>query len=393
MRTLRSVRFKLAAMFGGPLTALVLCAALLVSLTAVSGALQAERADSVRITVVDRDDSAESRALSDALSSDGALSVTQCGDEASARRMLALGRAEGLLTIGQGYGDALRSDGDELGLHYESAPLSSSGQAVREIVSGYVVRARSRIRAYENAAEALGALSAEDEAALDALLGQAAPAAYTIETIGGDSQTNSDPQTNSGSVFRALSVRYEGFAALCILLCMLTLSAFFARGSSRLVSARMNALPGGAACAFFGDALALFGSGVLMAAIALIPRGDVSPTVLYMLAAYVFNLTGLCILITRFGGVGGRVDVLSPFLALLTGLIGGCFADTAALSPALRRLSLLTPQGLFLAGLSEPEHAALFFAVLFAAGAGMLLLSEIPALRLAKKRKRAGRKI
>ena len=373
MKTLRVSLYQMKAMFGGPIAAVALVVALLLAFGAVSGALGAERADAIRLVVLDQDNTAESLALFAALRGNPSLAVSTGTDESSARSMLAFGRAEGLLVIGEGYQANIVADQDQLMLRYVSAPLSASGEAVREIVSGAAIAARSRVRAQHRAELALGALSPAQQEAFSALLEEPFMAAYTVGTIG--KTGSSAASVESKGVFYALSVRYEGFVAFGMLLCMLSLSAFFSRDTTRRVQTRMRTLPLGARLAFLSNALALFLPGAGMALIAIFLRGGATLLQAAMLLTYAVNLTGLCLLLSRSGGIGGRVDVLSIFVALLTGLAGGCFADFAALSPALRLVSLFTPQGLLLAGLSGDTYVVWYWAALLLSGAAMLALS------------------
>ncbi len=366
MKLLSLCGYKLKAMFGGVAPMLVMCAVLLISCAAVWEGLGAKLPGHVAVLVVDLDQSEHSAALLSALEQSDGLRVTVLQSEADARRELSLGAAEGLLIVGKGYESALTRDEKSLFLHYESAPLAFSGQMVREIVSGTASRERSMLRARQSAEAIFGELTREQEAAFTQYLSLPAPEGYTIRTVNG---TGTSAQ---GTVYGAFSVRYQGFGALCILLCMLTLSSFFGKEETRLTAKRMRALPSGSAMGALSDVLSLFFAGLAMAAAVLIPQGGATAAELVLLAAYVFALTGLCLLIGRFGRAAGRADVLSPFVALVTGLIGGCFMDLTSVSPELARLALFTPQGLLLAALAGdapfalPALVASGFAALFA---------------------------
>ena len=391
MKTLRVSLHQSKAMFGGPLAAVALVVALLLAFGAVSGALASARADAIRLVVLDQDSTAESQALIATLLNNPSLNFIIGADVSSARSMLALGRAEGLLVIGEGYQAAVVADQDNLMLRYVSAPISASGEAVREIVSGAAIAARSKVRAQHRAELALGELTPAQQETFATLLNEPFTETYTIGTIGGTDSGVATGESGRG-VFYALSARYEGFVAFGMLLCMLSLSAFFSRDSTRRVQLRMYALPHGARFAFWSDTLALFLPGVGMALIALLARGGATLLQAAMLLTYTVNLTGLCLLLSRAGGVGGRVDVLSVFVALLTGLAGGCFADFAALSPALRLVSLFTPQGLLLAGLSGGKYAVWYWLALLLSGVAMLALSYFLAQKQGVRQRLLNRK-
>ena len=370
MRFLSLVFKKQRAMFGGVLPALVMLALLTLCSFAADGALRATRPDSIRVLVIDEDASPESKALTDALSAHAGLTVTASDSPAAARRALSLGRAEGLLLLSSGYGAGIRTGDTDGRLRYESAPLASSGQAVREIVSGAVARQRIHARAYRDAEAMLGELSPADRAALTTALSAPLPAAYTVRTAGRGAPAA------TRSVYAAFSARYQGFGALCAMLCLLTLSAFFGREESLAVNDRLRVLPHGGALAAGSDVCALLLTGLLTVLPAFLPMTAIRLRDVLSFAAYVFCVTGLCFLIGRFGRAAGRIDVLSPFVALFTGLLGGCFLDLSAVSPALRTLSLFTPQGLLLEAVSTDTLFAPL--ALLAVGGICLTLAFLP---------------
>ena len=93
------------------------------------------------------------------------------------------------------------------------------------------------------------------------------------------------------------------------------------------------------------DLLSLAALGLLTVFAVLIPAGPGPETILPAV------LTALCmaslsVAVTRFGAAEGRVDALAPLLAVLICLAGGCFLDLSALSPALEKLTALSPAGL-----------------------------------------------
>lgn len=364
MRFFSLCAYKLKAMFGGFLPMVAMCAALLISCAAVWHGLRAELPGRVSVLVVDMDCSAQSAALLAALAQSEGLDVTNAQDESQARQTLSAGGAEGLLVIGEGYADALIRDERSLKLHYESAPLAFTGQMVREIISGIASRERSMFRAREEARALLGGLTPEREAALEAYLALPAPQGYITRTVNGKGNAA------QGTVYGAFTVRYQGFGALCIMLCMLTLSSFYGKREARLTTMRMRALPAGNFKSALSDVAGLFFAGCMMALAVLAPQGGAGAEEIALFAAYVFNLTGLCMLVGRHGRAAGRADVLSPFAALLSGLVGGCFMDLTSVSPQLARLALFTPQGLLLAGLSGDAP----FALPVLAGVGAIAL-------------------
>ena len=340
---------KLKAMAGGGAAYLLLPLAVLLCCSAVYSAVYAPAPAEIQLCIADEDRTAESAALIDLLKDTEGLVPSLAENRLTAARDAALGRAEGLLVIGEGFGEAVRRDTQDLCLHYESAPLSHASQAVREIIAGKASVLRAQARAFSDAEALLGTLTASDRAMLENYLEAPAPQNYTVRTSDGSSTA----ATGTAAAFMA---RWQGFAALGILLGMLCLSAFPGREDARRVARRMAALPGGRARDRLSDAGALFLGGLMMTVAALLPAGIPQWRDALAFLCYLIALSGLCLCI-GLRSRSGRANVLAPFLVLLTGLIGGCFMDLSALSPALAALSCLTPQGLLLAAISGNPFA------------------------------------
>lgn len=300
------------------------------------------------------------------------------------RRLVASGRAEGLLVLGNEYDRALKS-GERPRMSYESASTSASAQVAREIIAGQSIAQRAELRAILDAGERLGRELTEAETEeLKAKIkaeSENAPALYILtETKGGEAA-----QTD------LFAPNQLGFAALIVMLTLFILSAWTARPDVRRVEERMFALPHGRMLSYGGDVLALSIIGIAVGVCALFPTGIPEWQTAAALFAYVLCVTAMSLAITRHGALSGRMNVLAPFLALITSLLGGCFGNIGILSPSLKALSLVTPQGL---ALSAQRGAAWAFAALIAASMLFFLLgAPYRTGKSARKRLRRGQRL
>lgn len=361
---------KLRAAAGGRVLLLV-CAALLTACFLCVGATLAQpAAAAVRIAVTDEDGTAASRELCAALAQLGGLDPVQTDAEGAAR-LLADGGCEGILTLRAGFGDTLAAAQpgqapQGLALDYAAAPGAQSTAAVRETVAGAV----HRLWAFERAAAEAGADTPAGREALRqriAELEDAGGPLLTVSSGGGEAV----PQW----LFEGGYVRFSGFAALAMLLAALSLSHFLEDGDARAVNVRLRCRPHGAALALATDAGAVGLPTLAVAALYFACGGTfgVRPAAAFL--CYALLCTALCLALGRFGAAG-RADLLAPFLVLLTGLLGGCFYDVGSLSPALRLLSLCTPEGLLI----EAAAGALWPLPVLLAGSAALFAAARPRM-------------
>ena len=333
LRVAGMAEVKLRAMAGGRSGLVLLVLAALLCGGAAAG-VRDSAADCLRLAVCDLDNSARSQELIGLLTGRSGVELTLC-DEKQGELLLLRGEAEGLFTIGPGYGEALGSDA-QTPLRYRGAASSASAQGAREIIAGQVAAQRSRLRAVRLAGERLGPLDETQEAALLACIDRASRDAselYHIRTAGGARMA--DPFLPGPMAF----------AALAVLFTLLT-AAPWSGAEGRRAARRLDCLPRGKWLAYGSECLALTILGFLTALAVLLPAGLNCLPALPGAAAYAFCAAGLSMALTRLTAAEGRVDGLAPLLALGLCLLGGCFMDLSALSPALRTLSLLTPPGL-----------------------------------------------
>ncbi len=328
--TLSRIRF----MTGGFAALAAFLAAALVC--GVAGASAASgRATALRLGVCDLDRSDLSRELTEAIASAPGVVLEEVAPE-RAETALLTGSLEGILTVGAGYADALRSGG-ETPLELRASAASVTGQGAREIVAGAVMVQLRSCEAVADAGRLLGRELAPEE--IPALRGAIADAAAALPELYRITRTSAlapaDPFAPSPMAF----------AALAALFTLLTAAAFTASADARAVRRRLFALRGGRVMSALTDLLSLAALGLLTVFAVLLPAGPGPETVLPAV------LTALCmaalsVAVTRFGAAEGRVDALAPLLAVLICLAGGCFLDLSALSPALEKLTALSPAGL-----------------------------------------------
>lgn len=358
-------RLKLRAVSGGPGG----LAALLLACTLCGLAASGDEAEALlRVGLCDLDESALSAALTERLRRNGAVDWTACSPE-EGEWLLATGQLEGLLTVGQGYEQAMERE-DPLPLRYDGASAAVTASGVRELVAGQVVAQRCRLRALRLASERLerplGA--AERDGLMEAIEAADAGAreTVTVRTAGGSPVP--DP----------FSAPPMGFAALVILLTLLS-AAPWAGEDERGAEARLRTLPGALPLSLSADCLALTLLGCAAGFTVLLFCGAA-----YALpAAACFSLCAAALsqLLARLSREPGRVDGLAPFLALGLCLTGGCFSDLTALSPALRLLGHAVPPGL---ALSAARGSAAACLALIAEAAAFFLLTLLGAARREK---------
>ena len=301
--------------------------------------------------------------LADCLEHQEGVAVRRTDSE-TGRELLRKGAAEGLLIIGKSYDEALLR-GDSPELHYESAAPAVSAQAAREIIAGQAAAQKARTRGLGLAEEKLGRplTEQEKETLWQNMLREQeqAPELFRVRSADGKPVKIQDP----------FAPGLAGFAALAVMLTQLTWAAWTGRPDVRRVEKRMLSFPGGRWLSYGTDAGALLLVGLMTGLLCMLPGGPVPWTGALGLLFYVFCVTGAALALTRRTALAGRMDVLAPFLALITCLAGGCFGSLSQFSPVLKFVSLLTPQGLLLraqAGVCWPVP------VLAAAGTVLFLL-------------------
>lgn len=363
--TLTPFKCRLMTGAAGSLLALLLVSAFC---GAVSASMPTDTAAGIRIVIVDFDKTADSRELCDRLIKMNGLRAEPAQSPSGAQILLDRQMIEGVLSIGEGYGDTLGA-GDPLPLHYEAASSSSAGIGVREIIAGAVQRQNAMHRAIPDAEGKLGrALTAEEQETLFDLIRDAEkelPPLYTVRTAGG---------MRADDLFTPQPAH---FAVLVLLLTLLMLSTFTGTKEARLVNERLHSMPHGILLSLGSDLFAelIIGIGLLFAFLAgFRSMAAFIGAPLFFPAMLAFLVFAACLsLVVSFGTEQeGRVDGLAPFLAMILCLLGGCFSDLSAASGIFRILSYLSPAGLAVHGAGGKPHCIL---LLLAEAAVFLLIA------------------
>lgn len=354
-----SALYKLFAMFGGRRMLPLVYVLLALSLAAVGAIMRAGTPQRVTLALLDECCGEYSAQLAAGLENEDGLSVIRCRTAAEGEDALLLGRAEVLLRIAPEYDEKLLAETASPLVTLESAPGAASAELIRETAAGIMIANRSAALVSKELER-----DGFDPSLLPGFMEEFVSARlYRVETVGsGDAER---------AVFGADYACYEGVCAFAILLLTLTLSRRLADGSARLVAFRLGSAKHGREISFLGDMLALFAAGLPACVIAFVFAPERSAAFAVGLICYCVCAAGLCMLLSRFGAAG-RIDIAAPFIALLTSLIGGCFADLGSLSPALTALARCTPQGQLIAC---AKGLTLFAPLLAAEGMILALLS------------------
>ena len=376
MVKLIKLSFRKLFAFSGGLIPLAIAAVLLLSCAyLIDYASSTERRSALVIACVDLDKSAASSELISLLTEGDSISVTLCSGEAEGKKSLTVGMTEGLLIIGRGYENAL-SGSDTPPLTYETAAMASSAMLLRETVSGIAAAQSCRYRAYLEANELTNGLTEAQRVRFDASLDAAAENSFLETMTLKSGETRETPQF----VYSGIFARQTGFAALVVMLCVLSVSAWFSDKHTRLVGRRMAVFRNGRRISALSDvaSLLIFGAGCTL--LTLIPVGKTTLLELALYLGYLLFLTALCLLIARRFHIDGRADATAPYIAIITGALGGSLADFGQFSGWLKTAALFTPQGLLLEGIVQKTLWPL--AVLIAATAVMLWAAYVPRHRL-----------
>lgn len=354
---------------GGAGALVVSCLCVLLIGYAVRGAEHRE-ATSLRIAVTDRDGTAASETLLALLEEKAAstgLKLIVCS-EARARNLVIDGAAEGALVIGEGYEEALSEDA-QTPLDYTGTASAFSSQAVREIIAGQVAVQRAGVRARETVAQMTGErLTREEEEELDARIVSAAgslPSVYRVRSESG--ARRADP----------FSPARISFLALCLILMLLTASAFTARTDARSAERRLLGVRYAFAVTFLSDLCALFVFGLVLSVCFYLPGGFPGAVELLTVCVFCLSIAALALMLARVASGTGRVDALAPILTLIICLVGGCFLDLSAIAAQIARLMMISPAGAALA-LTRGEAAG---ALILLAETLIFILPAIPRRR------------
>lgn len=335
---------KIKGMSGGYKEIIILLLVTLLCGYTVGAAVTKETPEQLNLTVATDEDSFQAKELENFLESCDGIAVEK-SSVSRGKASLEYGKTEGLLIIGQGYEDALKQ-GKQLPLTYESASSVVSSQIVREIVAGYVVGKKIQLDSIVNVENKLGRLLNKSEKKL--LLAKITAEKENIKPM--YTISFEDNLTENSHVYEKdpFLPKQSGFALLAVMLTTMTWSAWMDRRDVRNVENRMISIKNGRRISYISDIMALGAVGVLTGFAAILPGTGTDIWEVISLMAYIFCAASISLGMTRMTMLETRIDGIAPFFALITSMLGGCFGDIGQLSESMRRLSMLTPQGLAL---------------------------------------------
>lgn len=343
-------RLKVRGMSGGMFGAIALLLCYLLCGLLCSYALEEKGPQQLTLAVVVEEPDAETDRLLHQMQSLSGLSVQE-GNAEQARQWLQWGQVEGVLTIGAGYAHALEQEDANLPLTYQSAAAAASQQAGREMIAGQVSVQLAQARGLRMASQLLGrALSQEEQTTLMQIMQtgmQNLPSLYTLREDGSEQVVVSDP----------LAPTVLGCVVMIVLFTLLTWGAWTGYPDARLVENRLLSVPGGAVLSYLSDILALCLIGWISGMVCLLAGSAADKSSIAALFCYVPCVAGITLVLTRLSALSGRIDILAPFLSLVTCLLGGCFGALDTLSPQLAILSRFTPQGMALSAVRGDSYS------------------------------------
>ena len=345
MKLMSIISLRLQAIMGTIWLILFLLIAVFFSFFLVSRITSPKEITSLNMAMVDKDDSQLSNQIVDNLSALDGLTIKK-SDYQEAHLLLIRGQVEGIFIIDYGYEQVMMEGNHQvLPIRYESVGAVATRTAAREIIAGQVITQRSLIRAKDELTDYGVNFSKEELENMLALFNENTEPLYRFTVY-------RSADTSQALGFAGIFTGYLGFVALVIILLMMTLSQWFAKPDSRIVATRMLILPRGRLLSFLGDTLLLLGIGIVVILLAFLGSLSLTGLEFLYLLAYVYFITGLCLMLSRFQ-VAGSIDIMAPLIALSTSILGGAFMDLGGLSPVMRTLSLFTPQGQLLSGISN----------------------------------------
>ena len=353
---------KIIAFFGGRKAFILVFALLICCLAATSLITDSPASEEVNVAIVDLCGGPISTAFCRQLSETDGIHAEILQTVSDGEEKMLYDAVEVLLILSPDYDERIMQDESEQVITLRTAPGTDSAQLLRETTAGLLMAQRSACRMKEKLTN-----EGFDISAFDTYMAEA----KTLKLYSAEfRESNNKKNVLEDSLVHS---SYNGVAVLALLLILLTVSKRMSDQSSRLVSERLETQQAGRFVSLMGDFTALFLVALLVSvcAFALSPQKSVPAAAAWVY--YSLCISGLCLLISRFNSAG-RIDILAPFLAILTSVIGGCFTDLSLLAEYWKILSRCVPQGQMLAA-SNGE--GIMYAVMLAESVLAVFLSGI----------------
>ncbi|MDO4564243.1 MAG: ABC transporter permease [Clostridia bacterium] len=349
MRAVRITALKLRYALGGLGSVIVVFALSCAAFLAVGGVLKAAPAEEYAFGIVNLDEGGFGVRLIEGLNEHGSTKVFVYESAEQAQDRMNGGEVEGWALIPASYSESVLR-GRRVNFEFETAAGSSSGQLGRELVNYEHMRLELIQETYDRCRD-LFDTDEECREAVDAALktaGESGGSDYRISLSGGEART-----ALNSSLFSAVYVKSAGIVAMFIAFCAASMLRFLSAPDSARVSGRLLLSKREADLGLITDFAAVF-----CVCIALIILGKLCLDGLEFfeclhLVIYSALISALCLLYAYSTALHGAIDAFVPFIVLISCLLGGCFFELGEISPAVRLLSFLTPQGLALWSIRE----------------------------------------
>lgn len=342
IRTLLPISLhKITAFFGGRRAFVLVCILLCICFGATAMISGAKSSEDVHVAIVDLCQEPLSESLCLSLSDTEGIRTDVFHTISDGEDCMLFDSAEVLLIIPEDYDQKIAEDTVGSIVTLKTAPGAGSVQLLRETVAGLLTAQRSEVRVKAQLVTD-GIMTEDDDSAFRRYMDEiTTPRIYTVDTYGKKNAT----ELNTSELLHA---SYSGVGALALLLVLLTLTRRMSDAYSKNVSERIETQQNGSMLAMISDLLALFAVALLISAEAFLLSPEKSFPGALAWICYSLCVSGICLLISRFN-TSGRIDILAPFLAIVTSLFGGCFTDLSVLSEGWRFVARCMPQGQMLA--------------------------------------------
>ena len=365
IRTLLRISIhKIVAFFGGRIALALVCLLLCGCFAAASLIAGGGQTEDVQVAIVDLCGGPLSKELCRSVAETKGIRATVVSTVEEGEDQVLLNSAEVILILDPDYDQKLLADHTETLIRMETAPGAGSAQLLRETLAGLLIAQRSEQRVKEQLSDD-GLM--KDETLFKQYIEEApTPHMYSVESYRGGNGSATDR-------FGLLHASYYGISALALLLILLTLTRRMSDAYSRNVSERIETQRFGKTISLTSDCLALFIVGIAISVMSFLLSPEKNNNGALSLVCYSVCISGICLLISRFN-TSGRIDILAPFLAIVTSIVGGCFTDLSVLSDTLRIIARCVPQGQMLAA---ANGTVVFALILFCEGIAAVAIAAI----------------
>jgi len=363
-------------------------------ITVVTGyALRNEKAGSIKIAVVDKDNTDLSRVLIERLSAKEGIDLKNVDSE-YALDLLKNNEVEEVFIIKRGFKDRIINGENEELIDVLKSPYSFSAEFAGEVVAGEVMRLLSNSVAVNWIADEYRKLGIEVDDNLEDEILKYAESQWEPEplmTIRYQEMEGNMAKDMDRALLPSSTAASVGVIIVFIMFYVLFCSGWLVE---ERISGTLKRLVSGLhtlGYSFVGSILALMLLGILQIVLFFTVCRVVFDVVVFTSAwsyvvifAYLLSVISISMFLSSILKTPSQLQAGAPVLALLMGFAGGCFWNFVEMPKSLKTLSLLTPQGWTLEGInsllvnpSEPGIAIRSVMVLLIVSLILLPLSYI----------------